>query len=68
MPKRKPIDREKLVGDLHKAVQAYIEGNGGKLSIVGPMEIVTHKPMSFELVIHCVGQRPTLEEDQDIET
>jgi hypothetical protein len=63
MARRKPIDREKLVDDLQRAVRAYIEGNGGKLMIVGPIEIVPHKPTSFDLVVSCVGQRPPWRDD-----
>jgi hypothetical protein len=58
MAKRsQPVDREKLVEDLHRAVRAFVEGNGGKLSVVGPIELVPHKALVFDLVIHCVGQR-----------
>jgi hypothetical protein len=57
--KTKAVDREKLVDNLHAAVRAYIEGNGGNLSVIGPIEIVAHKPLSFDLVIHCVGQLPS---------
>ena len=59
-----PVDKEKLVEDLHRAVRAFVEGNGGKLSVIGPIEIVPHKPLVFDLVIHCVGQRPKWEEPQ----
>ena len=31
-----PVDKEKLVEDLHHAVRAFVEGNGGKLSVIGP--------------------------------
>jgi hypothetical protein len=55
-----PVDKEKLVDDLHHAVRAFVEGNGGDLSVIGPIEIVAHKPLSFDSVIHCVGQRPQL--------
>jgi hypothetical protein len=44
-------------------VRAFVEGNGGKLSVIGPIEIVPHKPLVL-LVIHCVGQRPKWEEPQ----
>jgi hypothetical protein len=59
-----PIDKEKLVEDLHHAVRAFVESNGGKLSVIGPIEIVPHKALVFDLVIHCVGQRPKWEEPQ----
>jgi hypothetical protein len=45
-------------------VKAFVEGNGGKLSVIGPIEIVPHKPLVFDLVIHCVGHRPKWEEPQ----
>lgn len=54
----KPVDREKLVDDLHKAVQAYVEGNGGKAWTIGPIEIIPHRPTQFDVVITCVGERP----------
>jgi hypothetical protein len=59
-----PVDKEKLVDDLHHAVRAFVEGNGGKLSVIGPIEFVPHKPLVFDLVIHCVGHGPKWEEPQ----
>lgn len=56
------VDRETLVDNLHKAVQAYVEAAGGKAWIVGPVEIVPHKPTQFDLVIKCVGERPRYKE------
>jgi hypothetical protein len=54
----KPTNPEKLVNDLHKAVRAYVEGNGGKVWIVGPTKINAHKAKSFEVVIEVVGEPP----------
>jgi hypothetical protein len=59
MSKRpKPVDLEKLVDDLHRAVRTYVEGCGGKVLIIGPIEIVRHKPTSFDVVVSCVGSPP----------
>lgn len=61
----KPANPENLINDLHNAVQAYVEGNGGKLWVIGQLEIVPHKATSFDLVIPCVGQRPTFAKPSD---
>ena len=58
------VDKEKLVEDLRHAVRAFVESNGGKLSVNGSIEIVPHKALVFDLVIHCVGQRPKWDEPQ----
>jgi hypothetical protein len=63
----KPVDKDKLVEDLDHAVRAFVEGNGGKLSVIGRFEIVPHKALVFDLVIHCVGQRPKWDEPQGSE-
>jgi hypothetical protein len=55
MPKKEP-DAEKVVDNLHAAVRAFIEARGGNLSQIGPVEIVTHKALSFDVVIRCVGR------------
>ena len=54
----KPKDPEKLVDAVHEAVRAFVEGNGGRLSVVGPIEIVEHKALVFDVVVRCVGQPP----------
>ena len=59
-----PADKEKLVEDLHHAVRAFVESNGGKLSVIGSIEIVPHKPLVFD---HCVGHRPKWDEPQGSE-
>lgn len=61
MPKRSKPDPQKLLDDLHNAVQAFIEGHDGKLWVIGQLQIVPHKPTSFDLIIPCVGQRPRFE-------
>jgi hypothetical protein len=37
-----PSTKEKLVDDLHHAVRAFVQGNAGNLSVIGPIEIVMH--------------------------
>ena len=51
--------KEKLLANLRKAIQAYVEGHGGELWQIGPLTIVPHNPTSFDLIIPCVGHRPT---------
>ena len=55
----KPTDREKLVDAVHSAVRAFVEGNGGKVWIVGPIRIDVHKATSFDVIAECVGEPPT---------
>jgi hypothetical protein len=59
----KPPDREKLVNDLHKAVRAYVEGNGGKVWSVGPINVDVHKATSFDVVVAVVGEPPKARPD-----
>lgn len=53
--------KEKLLANLHKALQEYVDGNGGKLWQTGPISIVPRNPTSFDLIIPCVGHGPARE-------
>lgn len=53
-----PASREAVVRNLHEAVRSYIASYGGNASRIGPINIVAHKALSYDVVIHCVGRRP----------
>ena len=53
--------KEKLLTNLQEALREYVNGTGGNLWQIGPIAVVPHNPTSFDLVIPCVGQRPTPE-------
>jgi hypothetical protein len=55
----KPTGREKLVDGVHEAVRAFVEGNGGKVWIVGPIRVDVHKATSYSVIVECVGEPPT---------
>jgi hypothetical protein len=44
-----------------RAPRPESDGNGGKLWQIRPVTIVPHNPTSFDLVVPCVGQKPTPE-------
>jgi hypothetical protein len=54
----KPTDREKLVDAIHESVRAFVEGNGGKTWIVGPIRVDVHKATSYSVIVECVGEPP----------
>lgn len=60
---KKKKDPTVLIDDLYKAVQAYVEGNGGKLSVIGGVQIMQDDPMrkfNFGVVVRCTGSLPVL--------
>lgn len=59
MPKIKKEDDD--TDKLYKAVQNYIEGRGGKLLIIGGVEIIEMPDDNkgiFHFAIKCMGKRP----------
>lgn len=56
-----------LIDDLYKAAQAYVEGNGGKLAVIGGIQILQDDPtrkLNFGVVIRCTGKLPTFCQEQ----
>lgn len=53
--------KDKLIDNLYKAVQAYVEGNGGKLAVIGGVQILQDDPsrkFNYGVVIRCTGTLP----------
>jgi len=55
------VNKEQLVDNIHAAIRAYIEAGNGKALAIGPLEVVLHKGMEFDIVIRCIGTRPKWE-------
>lgn len=43
-----PAIKEAVVHNLHEAVRSYIESYGGNASLIGPIDIVAHKALSYD--------------------
>lgn len=55
---RRPTDK---LDCLYRAVQDYIESQGGTVSVAGPVQILRwpgDRPLKWNLVVSCVGRAP----------
>lgn len=53
----------KGVNRLHKAVQNFVEKNGGKLLVIGGIEVQTWPDdnlLNFRIAIKCTGNPPKI--------
>ena len=55
---------EESVIELQNAVQRFVEANGGKLIVVGAIEIQewpNDLKYNFRVAVQCTGRRPTID-------
>ena len=51
---------------LYKAVQKYVENRGGKIMVIGGIEVQQwpeDSAMTFRVAIRCTGKKPTLKDE-----
>lgn len=59
--KKKPILESVVIDEIYDAVKRYVELHGGKLVVIGGLEIQqwpTDPPMTFRVAVRCTGKKP----------
>lgn len=69
---RKLKGRSKRLDDmdrLYKAVQNFVESRGGKLVVIGGVEVQkwpTDNEFVFRIAVKCMGKQPPIQEVADV--
>jgi hypothetical protein len=63
--KRKRTQQPNIYGPLYDAVRQYVEALGGKLIVIGGVEVQewpNDGEFRFRLAVRCTGRKPTMKE------